>query len=92
MIHSALDHERLRLGSECLDPNGSTVARIIALGAYQGGFVHHRNGIATEMKTWEISKQWPFSCFSPLKGQPCIPGKDSQQDWRWFKLVGECIE
>ncbi|KAF0312837.1 Nucleoporin-like protein 2 [Amphibalanus amphitrite] len=31
-------------------------------------------GIANEMKVWENSKQWPFSCFSPLKGQPCIPG------------------
>ena len=29
------------------------------------------------MKTWENSKQWPFSCFSPLKGQPCIPGKET---------------
>lgn len=31
-------------------------------------------GLATEMKTWETSKMWPFSVLGFEKDTPCIPG------------------
>lgn len=33
-------------------------------------------GLATEMKTWEASKMWPFSVLGFEKDSPCIPGFD----------------
>ncbi len=31
--------------------------------------------IAEDMATWESSGQWMFSCYSPEKGKPNVPGR-----------------
>ena len=35
----------------------------------------HRKTIQNDMAIWEKSEQWPLSCYTYTKEEPCLPGK-----------------